>query len=336
MAAWAVVVPGLLFAISPAAGAPSVRTANCVAQGARHVDGKRVTTTYWVDLGGVTCAFAKPWVAKLTHTRPAKYDAEGKLTGGPRGWTCGSGRGYPALAFKGGCCKGPPECRSGSSTYFSWKPRYHDDNPARRAYTYDLEIVGSGTVTFPEASGGGTVTSHWTQTVRGLRISAVRRTSWLPPKYRKAGWELFFINGKASGTATATADYSKPPDGCSAHESGQFTVRAQVGNDGVGASAVSLGVDGEPLCVQGPLDAFGGILDGQGFCSGLAGLCWEFTPYSGNFRFANNHKPPRPWLPPMGQIVNGLSWSKTVHFDLTDLGGVHTATVRITLTRRKG
>jgi hypothetical protein len=38
----------------------------------------------------------------------------------------------------------------------------------------------------------------------------------------------------------------------------------------------------------------------------------------------------------MGQIVNALSWSKTVHFDLTDLGGVHTAIVRITLTRRKG
>ena len=105
---------------------------------------------------------------EATHTRPAKYDAEGKLNGGPRGWTCGSGGGYPALAFKGGCCKGPPECRSGSSTYFGWKPRYHDDNPARRAYTYDLEIVGSGTVTFPEASGGGTVTSHWTQIVRGF------------------------------------------------------------------------------------------------------------------------------------------------------------------------
>ena len=102
MATCAVVALGLLFSIAPATGAPTTRTANCVAQGARHVDGKRVTTTYWVDLVGVTCEFAKPWVAKLTHTRPAKYDAEGKLTGGPRGWTCLSGRGYPALAFKGG------------------------------------------------------------------------------------------------------------------------------------------------------------------------------------------------------------------------------------------
>ena len=328
----AVVVLALLFTIAPAAGAPTIRRANCVAQGARHVDGKRTTTTYWVDLGygNVTCDFAKPWVTKLTHARPAKYDAEGKIAGGPSGWICHSGRPYPALAYRGGCST------KQQSVFFSWKPRYHDDNPARRVYSYDLEVVGSGTVAFSEASGAGTVTSHWTQTVHGLRLSAVRRTNWLPAKYRKQGWELFFINGNATGNATATTDYSKPPEGCSAHESGQFTVRAQVGNNGVGTSVVSLGVDGEPGCLQGPLDAFGGPLDGSGLCTGLAGMCWEFTPASGNFRFPNNHQRPRPWLPPMGQIVNGQSWDNTVHFSLTDAAGVHSATVRTTLARQKG
>ncbi|HYX75941.1 MAG TPA: hypothetical protein VE757_02085, partial [Gaiellaceae bacterium] len=234
----AVVVFVLLCAIAPAAGAPSVRTTNCVAQGARHVDGKRVTTMYWVDLGygNVTCDFAKPWVTKLTHARPAKYDAEGKIAGGPSGWICHSGRAYPALAYRGGCST------KQDTVFFSWKPRYHDDNPARRVYTYDLEVVGSGTVVFSPGGGGGTVSSHWTMSVPRLRITAVRHTSWLPAKYRKQGWELFFINGPAAeGTATATSDFSNPSDPCSTHESGQFPISSSIGNNGVGTSVIGVG-----------------------------------------------------------------------------------------------
>ena len=84
------------------------------------------------------------------------------------------------------------------------------------------------------------------------------------------------------------------------------------------------------------LDITGGPLDSSHLCTGLAGMCWEFTPASGNFRFPNNHRRPRPWLPPMGQIVNGLSWAKTIHYDHTDAAGTTTATVRVSLTRQKG
>ena len=175
-------------------------------------------------------------LGRETDTRPSReVRRRGKALRRSARMDLPSGRGYPALAFKGGCsAKARPSASSNSSAHFSWTPRYRDNNPARRAYTYDLEVVGSGTVTFPrEPRRRHGQRPAGPQTVGGLRISAVRHTNWLPAKYRKQGWELFFINGKANGTATASADYSKP-EGCSAHESGEFIVRAEVGNDGVG------------------------------------------------------------------------------------------------------
>ena len=243
------------------------------------------------------------------------------------GWYCGSFA-PTGLVSSGDCTK--------TGGYFRWQPKLPPPPPNAYVYTYDLEVVGSGSVTFSPNSGGGTVSSHWAFSVPALRIRAVRRTSWLPTKYRKAGWELFFINGKASGTATVTADYSQPPEGCSTHATTQLPARAEAGNNGVGTSGITFFAVGDPACAQGPIDAFGGPKDSKGLCTGLAGMCWEFTPTSGGFHFPNNHKRPRPWLPPMDQIVNGLSWAQTVHFDLTDAAGVATATVRISLTRRKG
>ena len=289
-----------------------------------HDGGDQVTTTYTVSqIRNVTCAAIRPLVSRLTH-EPAK--AHGAVRA-PRGWYCASFVGGRASA---GACAGIP------NRYFSWQPKLPPPPPNAYVYTYDLEVIGSGSVTFSPSSGGGTVSSHWTLSVPGFRVRAVRRTSWLPAKYGKAGWELFFINGKSSGTATTTADYSNPPDGCAAHASSQLTARAEAGNDGVGTSGISFFAVGDPGCAQGPIDAFGGPKDSKGLCTGLAGMCWEFTPISGNFRFPNNHKRPRPWLAPMGQIVHGLSWSRTVHFDHTDSGGTTTVSVRVSLTRQQG
>jgi hypothetical protein len=315
--------------IAPAAAAPTTRTAACVAPGARHVDGKRATTTYWVDLfGGVTCDFAKPWVAKLTHARPRKYEAEGSLAGGPRGWKCYSGRPYPALAYRGGCNT------KQDTVYFSWKPRYKDTNPAVRVYTYDYEVVVSATIAYSQGSGGGTLSSHWTMTARGLRIRTARRNNDLPTRYRKAGWEMSFISAaKTDGTATATVDYSNPPEGCPAHEAEQFKVSA--------SSWSNFGVSGIVYSGQAPpcllaLDLTGGPPDSKGLCTGLAGACWEVTPDGGNLHFANTHKRPRPFMTPLAQILKGLSWAKTFQVHRTDAAGVTTASVRFSLTRRRG
>ena len=298
-AGWAVVVLALLFAISPAAGAPSVRTADCHAQGATPRRRQARHDNVLVDLGGVTCAFAKPWVAKLTHARPAKYDAEGKLTGGPRGWTCGSGRGYPALAFKGGCCKGPPECRSGSSTYFSWKPRYHDDNPARRVYTYDVSLVGSATVTYSESWGGGTVSSRWAMTVNAL--SSFRPLDTPAGSQRSTGRPAGSSSRSMARrlvTATATTDSSQASRSVFRPRERPIQGSRAGAGDIVGTVGIAHRREGVPGCSEGPIDVGGGPLDGQGLRTGLAGLCWELTPASGSFVFPNNHKRPRSWLPP--------------------------------------
>jgi hypothetical protein len=325
----AVVAFGLLLVISTAAAAPSgASAAPCLAHGARYVvhhdGGDQVTTTYDVmEIRGVSCAFASTWVGRLTRRR-AKHNA---LFAGVPGWYCGSAA-PTGLVWRGACTK--------TGGYFSWRPKLPPPPPNAWVYTYDVSLVGSATVTFSPKLGGGTVTSHWTQTVSGLRIRAARHTNFLPTRYRKAGWELFWIDGKALGHEVATTDYSKPPEGCSAHESGEFSVRALVAGGGVGTAGIVLAADDVPGCLQGPIDEIGGPFDDHGLRTGLAGLCWEVTPASASFQFPNNHKRPRPWLPPMGQILKGLSWARTIRADHTDGAGRTISTVTLTLTRQKG
>jgi hypothetical protein len=325
----AVVAVGLLLVISPAAAAPSgASAAPCLAHGARYVvhhdGGDQVTNTYKVmEIRGVSCAFARTWVGRLTRKR-AKHNA---LFAGVPGWYCGSAA-PTGLVWRGACTK--------TGGYFSWRPKLPPPPPNAWVYAYDVSLVGSATRTFSANLGGGTVTSHWTQTVRGLRIRAARHTSLLPTKFRKAGWELFSIDGTASGNEAATIDYSQPPEGCSAHESGEFSVRALVAGGGIGTAGIVLLADEAPGCLQGPIDVVGGPLDDHGLRTGLAGLCWEITSANASLHFPNTHKRPRPWLPPMGQILKGLSWAKTIHSDETDGAGRTIATVQVTLTRRQG
>lgn len=70
----------------------------CMAKGAA-VDGSPGTANYTISLEGVTCAFAKPWVTRLSYKRVVltyktysngTRQAYGVLRGGPPGWVCGS------------------------------------------------------------------------------------------------------------------------------------------------------------------------------------------------------------------------------------------------------
>jgi hypothetical protein len=320
-----------LLVAAPDAATPSSEAGPpCLARGARyvvhHLGGDQVTTTYTVtEIRGVSCAFARRWVGRLTHKRAKHY----ALFKGVPGWYCGSfANGANALVSSGDCTR--------AGGYFKWQPKLPPPPPTVHVYTYDLEVVGSATTNYSESWGGGTVSSHWAMTARGLRIRTFPRNNYLPTRYRKAGWEMSFITApKTDGTATATVDYSKPPEGCAAHEAEQFNFSASSwSNFGVSGIVYS----GEaPACLL-PLDVAGGPPDSKGLCTGLAGACWEFTAASGNVHFANTRKRPRPFMTPLAQILKGLSWSKTFeyHSPPTDASGVTTASVRFSLTRRKG
>jgi hypothetical protein len=54
-------------------------------------------TKYSADVRGVTCAFVKPWVARLTRGRPAGTNL---IKGGPPGFTCYTQGAYsPTFSF---------------------------------------------------------------------------------------------------------------------------------------------------------------------------------------------------------------------------------------------
>ena len=97
-----VALVGVLVATSAGAEpSASVVSGTCLATGARYeqdathayrVGQAQSTTTYEIQsIKGVSCAFARSWVARLTHQR---VRSDHSLPGGPPGWLCGAvGRG---------------------------------------------------------------------------------------------------------------------------------------------------------------------------------------------------------------------------------------------------
>jgi hypothetical protein len=97
----------------------------CVARGAP-LSSSSGTSDYRIDLHGVTCAFAKSWVARLTYKRVVlaykklsngTREVYGRIPGGPRGFECGASRlEVHQRARAGSCYTG-----SGSKS-FGWTP----------------------------------------------------------------------------------------------------------------------------------------------------------------------------------------------------------------------
>jgi hypothetical protein len=102
------------------AAAPTSRTGSgdCTAKGARVTVGSRTTTTYSIEKDGVTCAFAKPWVNRLSYERVDP--TSGEISGGPPGWDCQRG-GRPEKRAEVGSCSHSTATRS---LYFSWQPSF--------------------------------------------------------------------------------------------------------------------------------------------------------------------------------------------------------------------
>jgi hypothetical protein len=98
----------------------------CIAKGAP-LYGPSGTSDYKVgSLQNVTCAFARPWVAQLTHKRVALAhttgphpQAFGRITGGPPGFECGTMASLAnKLARSGGC-----HTKAGGKS-FNWQPSF--------------------------------------------------------------------------------------------------------------------------------------------------------------------------------------------------------------------
>jgi hypothetical protein len=64
------------------------------------VSGGRTGTKYFAGVRGVTCAFVKPWVARLSGLRKANAT----IAGGPSGFTCRSAQRQPGEAIYGFTC----------------------------------------------------------------------------------------------------------------------------------------------------------------------------------------------------------------------------------------
>ena len=64
--------------------------------------GGRTGTKYFAGVRGVTCAFVKPWVARLSGL----HKANATITGGPPGLTCRAAQRQAGEAFYGFTCYG--------------------------------------------------------------------------------------------------------------------------------------------------------------------------------------------------------------------------------------
>jgi len=64
--------------------------------------GGRTGTKYLAGIRGVTCAFVKPWVARLSGL----HKANATIAGGPPGFTCRAGQRQAGEAFYGFSCYG--------------------------------------------------------------------------------------------------------------------------------------------------------------------------------------------------------------------------------------
>ena len=98
---------------------PLAAPTSCTATGARVTSGGRTTSTYSIDLSaGVTCAFAKPWVARLSP-EPVN-PTSGEISAGPAGWYCQRG-GRPEKRAEVGSCSHNTATKS---FFFSWQPLF--------------------------------------------------------------------------------------------------------------------------------------------------------------------------------------------------------------------
>lgn len=86
----------------------------CIAIGTPWRRGTSRGNKYVITRSNVTCAFAKPWVTRLSG-RPATRPAQRIV--GPRGWICIVTASYNGKAAIGACGRG-------SGTGFAWAPKF--------------------------------------------------------------------------------------------------------------------------------------------------------------------------------------------------------------------
>jgi hypothetical protein len=106
------------FAGSATAAPVSVGAARCAdANGPAYTVAGRVTHRYAVEVRGVSCAFARPWVGKLViQSRFARLS-------GPAGWTCiAETKTGSRLASGGVCGPGKFKLPTVPATGFGWFP----------------------------------------------------------------------------------------------------------------------------------------------------------------------------------------------------------------------
>ena len=98
-------------------GSLAVAPTSCTATGAPVTLGGHTTSTYSIDLSaGVTCAFAKPWVTRLS-SKPVD-PTSGEISDGPPGWYCQRAGRLEKRAEVGSCS----HSTATKSFFFSWQP----------------------------------------------------------------------------------------------------------------------------------------------------------------------------------------------------------------------
>jgi len=87
---------------SPAASSTVSTTCTGLTGAKWKASGGLTGTKYFAGVRGVTCAFVKPWVARLSGL----HKANATITGGPPGFTCRAGQRQAGEAFYGFSCYG--------------------------------------------------------------------------------------------------------------------------------------------------------------------------------------------------------------------------------------
>jgi hypothetical protein len=124
-----------------AARAAQTASGECTAKGARVTRGSRTTTTYNVELNGVTCAFAKPWVTRLSSMQVDP--SSGEIPGGPPGWYC-QRAGRPEPRAQVGSCS---HSLATKSVFFAWEPSFATSSVECTAKGAPVRLKGHGTST---------------------------------------------------------------------------------------------------------------------------------------------------------------------------------------------
>ena len=89
----------------------------CIATGARYTAPGGSTKKYIVYPAGVTCAFPKPWVSRLTRNHQEVGSTFAWISGGPPGFSSDTGLNEVPHAFTGQCRKQKGNVTTAS---FSW------------------------------------------------------------------------------------------------------------------------------------------------------------------------------------------------------------------------